>query len=103
MPRNRNRKLRLNTTQNSMMLKMISFVSILAAYGFFFVWQNIQCVQTGENIRELEVRLKKVVKENKRLEFEITQLKAPYNIHKSIKEHNLQMVAVRENQIVKLR
>ncbi|MBN2189993.1 MAG: hypothetical protein JW728_02145 [Candidatus Aureabacteria bacterium] len=103
MPRNRNRRLRLNTTQNSMMLRMISYVSILVAYGFFFVWQNIQCVQTGENIRELEDRMKKIIKENNRLEFEITQLKAPYNIHKSIKEYNLQMVAVRENQIVKLR
>ncbi|MDD5644638.1 MAG: hypothetical protein PHO00_04230 [bacterium] len=103
MLRNRNRRLRLNTAQNSMMMRMISYFSILVVYGFFFVWQNIQCVKTGENIRELEEKTKKIIKENNRLEFEITRLKAPYSIQNSIKEYNLQMVAARENQIVKLR
>ena len=99
----RNRKLRLNTTQNSVIFKLIVCVLVLVAYGFFFVWQNVQCVQTGENIHLLEKRLKKLGKSNDLLTLKITQLKAPFNIQRSIKEKNLQLVAAKENQIVKLR
>ncbi|MCK4948389.1 MAG: hypothetical protein KAS46_08470 [Candidatus Aureabacteria bacterium] len=103
MPRNRNRRLRLNTTQNSVMFKLTVCVLTLVAYGFFFVWQNVQCVQTGENICILEKKLKKLGKANDLLALRITRLKAPFNIQKSIEEKNLQLVAARENQIVKLR
>lgn len=81
-------------------LAMISAIAV--SLSLWYVWQRVQMVNVGYQIREKERKLSTVKKENQVLRMKIAQMKSPKNIEAMIRAKELELVSTKNWQLVVL-
>lgn len=75
----------------------------IAAVGLAYVWQKNQIYRLGDELKKREAAVLAAQKRNALLAAQLEQLKSPALLEASCRRHGLNLVAPRENQIVRLR
>ena len=81
-------------------LAMVSAIAV--SLSLWYVWQRVQMVNVGYQIREKERKLSTVKKENQVLPKKIAQMKSPKNIEAMIRAKDLELVSTKNWQLVVL-
>jgi len=83
--------------------KAAAICLVTCGLGLGYVWQKQQIAQLGKEIKENEMRLEDLGKQNKELIDTLAQLKSPQVLDKLVKQWHLNLDMPRPHQVVLLR
>ena len=83
--------------------KSFGFISGLVLLAFFYVWQNVQSMQLGYEIRNLEKQLARIQEENRSLSMELSFEKMPNRILAKVKNKGLDLNLPKRWRMVKVK
>ena len=84
-------------------VKAAAICLVTCGLGLGYVWQKQQIAQLGKEIKENEMRLGDLGKQNKELNDTLAQLKSPQVLDKLVKQWHLDLDMPRPHQVVLLR
>lgn len=82
--------------------KTIGIMLVLTTLGILYVWQNVQAVKIGYQIKQKEKEIKILQKKLRGLEIIVARLKMPNMIKKKLNENNISLSVPDSWQIVKI-
>lgn len=86
----------------SVILRTFAVLVVGVSLALFYVWQNVQLVRVGYQIKAKERALLELSKRSKALEIDVTMLKMPSRVVAKIEEEELGLDIPKMWQIVKL-
>ena len=84
-------------------VKAAAICLVTCGLGLGYVWQKQQIAQLGKEIKEHEMRLEDLGKQNKELSDTLAQLKSPQALDQLVKQWHLDFVMPQPNQVVVLK
>ena len=97
-----NRKKRGNTVRFGPALKAVLICLVTCSLGLGYVWQKQQINSLGQQIKENEITLEELKRENKRRGDNLAYLMSPQELDARLRELNLDLVVPKPEQIVVL-
>jgi hypothetical protein len=97
-----NRKKRGNTVRFGPALKAVLICLVTCSLGLGYVWQKQQINSLGQQIKENELTLEELKRENKRRGDNLAYLMSPQELDARLRELNLDLVVPKPEQIVVL-
>jgi len=97
-----NRKKRGNTVRFGPALKAVLICLVTCSLGLGYVWQKQQINSLGQQIKENEITLEELKRENKRRSDNLAYLMSPQELDARLRELNLDLVVPKPEQIVVL-
>ena len=83
-------------------VKAAAICLVTCGLGLGYVWQKQQIAQLGKEIKEHEMRLEDLGKENRELGDTLAQLKSPQVLDQLVQQWHLDLVMPRPHQVVVL-
>ena len=83
-------------------LKVVLLCSVVCGVSVGYIWQKSRIIQLGQEIRQLESRLKQLKADNQRLANQLAMLHLPPFLDQRVKELNLGLVPASPLQVVRL-
>ncbi len=97
-----NRRKKVRFARGMWVGKLVAVSAIAVSLSLWYVWQRVQMVNVGYQIRAKERHLIALKKENQVLRMKIAQLKSPKNIEAMIRSRDLRLVPTKYWQMVVL-
>ena len=97
-----NRKKRGSTVRFGPALKAVLICLVTCSLGLGYVWQKQQINSLGQQIKENEITLEELKRENKRRGDNLAYLMSPQELDARLRELNLDLVVPKPGQIVVL-
>ena len=97
-----NRKKRGSTVRFGPALKAVLICLVTCSLGLGYVWQKQQINSLGQQIKENEITLEELKRENKRRSDNLAYLMSPQELDARLRELNLDLVVPKPEQIVVL-
>ena len=97
-----NRKKRGSTVRFGPALKAVLICLVTCSLGLGYVWQKQQINSLGQQIKENEITLEELKRENKRRGDNLAYLMSPQELDARLRELNLDLVVPKPEQIVVL-
>ena len=97
-----NRKKRSCTVRFGPALKAVLICLVTCSLGLGYVWQKQQINSLGQQIKENEITLEELKRENKRRGDNLAYLMSPQELDARLRELNLDLVVPKPEQIVVL-
>ena len=97
-----NRKKRGTTVRFGPALKAVLICLVTCSLGLGYVWQKQQINSLGQQIKENEITLEELKRENKRRGDNLAYLMSPQELDARLRELNLDLVVPKPEQIVVL-
>ena len=97
-----NRKKRGSTVRFGPALKAVLICLVTCSLGLGYVWQKQQINSLGQQIKENEITLEELKRENKRRGDNLAYLMSPQELDARLRELNLALVVPKPEQIVVL-
>jgi len=97
-----NRKKRSSTVRFGPALKAVVICLVTCSLGMGYVWQKQQINSLGQQIKENEVVLEELKRENKRRGDNLAYLMSPQELDARLRQLNLDLVVPKPEQIVVL-
>ena len=97
-----NRKKRSSTVRFGPALKAVVICLITCSLGMGYVWQKQQINSLGQQIKENEIVLEELKRENKRRGDNLAYLMSPQELDARLRQLNLDLVVPKPEQIVVL-
>ena len=97
-----NRKKRSSTVRFGPALKAVLICLVTCSLGLGYVWQKQQINSLGQQIKENEITLEELKRENKRRGDNLAYLMSPQELDARLRELNLDLVVPKPEQIVVL-
>ncbi len=97
-----NRKKRSSTVRFGPALKAVVICLVTCSLGMGYVWQKQQINSLGQQIKENEVVLEELKRENKRRGDNLAYLMSPQELDARLRQLNLDLVVPNPEQIVVL-
>jgi len=97
-----NRKKRSSTVRFGPALKAVVICLITCSLGMGYVWQKQQINSLGQQIKENEITLEELKRENKRRGDNLAYLMSPQELDARLRQLNLDLVVPKPEQIVVL-
>ena len=97
-----NRKKRGSTVRFGPALKAVLICLVTCSLGLGYVWQKQQINSLGQQIKENEITLEELKRENKRRGDNLAYLMSPQELDARLRQLNLDLVVPRPKQIVVL-
>ena len=85
------------------MYRNVALILGLVLLSFFYVWQNVQSMQLGYEIRSLEKRLAVLQEHNRSLLMELSFEKMPHRVLAKVNEKGLDLSLPRSWRMVKVK
>ena len=83
-------------------LKALFLCLLFAGSAVGFVWQKNQIYQLGQQIRQREVRLKRLQNDDQKLGDQLSILKSPTMLDRRVRELNLGLTPAQPMQVLRL-
>ena len=97
-----NRKKRSSTVRFGPALKAVLICLVTCSLGMGYVWQKQQINSLGQQIKENEIVLEELKRENKRRGDNLAYLMSPQELDARLRQLNLDLVVPKPEQIVVL-
>ena len=97
-----NRKQRSSTVRFGPALKAVVICLVTCSLGMGYVWQKQQINSLGQQIKENEIVLEELKRENKRRGDNLAYLMSPQELDARLRQLNLDLVVPKPEQIVVL-
>ena len=97
-----NRKKRSSTVRFGPALKAVVICLVTCSLGMGYVWQKQQINSLGQQIKENEIVLEELKRENKRRGDNLAYLMSPQELDARLRQLNLDLVVPKPEQIVVL-
>ena len=97
-----NRKKRVSTVRFGPALKAVLICLVTCSLGLGYVWQKQQINSLGQQIKENEITLEELKRENKRRGDNLAYLMSPQELDARLRELKLDLVVPKPEQIVVL-
>jgi len=97
-----NRKKRSSTVRFGPALKAVLICLVTCSLGLGYVWQKQQINSLGQQIKENEIVLEELKRENKRRGDNLAYLMSPQELDARLRQLNLDLVVPKPEQIVVL-
>ncbi len=97
-----NRRKKVRFARGMWVGKLVAVSAIAVSLSLWYVWQRVQMVNVGYQIRAKERHLVSLKKENQVLRMKIAQLKSPKNIEAMIRSKDMRLVPTKYWQMVVL-
>jgi len=97
-----NRKKRSSTVRFGPALKAVVICLVTCSLGMGYVWQKQQINSLGQQIKENEITLEELKRENKRRGDNLAYLMSPQELDARLRQLNLDLVVPKPEQIVVL-
>ena len=97
-----NRKKRSSTVRFGPALKAVVICLVTCSLGMGYVWQKQQINSLGQQIKENEIVLEELERENKRRGDNLAYLMSPQELDARLRQLNLDLVVPKPEQIVVL-
>ena len=97
-----NRKKRGSTVRFGPALKAVLICLVTCSLGLGYVWQKQQINSLGQQIKENEITLEELKRENKRRGDNLAYLMSPQELDARLRQLNLDLVIPKPKQIVVL-
>ena len=97
-----NRKKRGSTVRFGPALKAVLICLVTCSLGLGYVWQKQQINSLGQQIKENEIKLEELKRENKRRGDNLAYLMSPQELDARLRKLNLALVVPKPEQIVVL-
>src|SRR5580692_9506173 len=81
-------------------LKALFLCLLIAGSAVGYVWQKSQVYQLGKQIRQMELRLTQLARDNKKLDDQLADLRSPVMLDQ--RAHNLGLAPAQPMQVVRL-
>ena len=81
-------------------LKALFLCLLIAGSAVGYVWQKSQIYQLGKQIRQMELRLTQLARDNKKLDDQLADLRSPVMLDQ--RAHNLGLAPAQPMQVVRL-
>ncbi|MFZ0829408.1 MAG: hypothetical protein WAO02_18515 [Verrucomicrobiia bacterium] len=83
-------------------LKALCLCLLFAGSAVGFVWQKNQIYQLGQQIRQREIRLKRLLNDDQKLGDQLSILRSPPMLDRRARELNLGLVPAQPTQVLRL-
>ena len=98
----RNRKNQSAAIRFGPALKALFLCLLIAGSAVGFVWQKNQIYQLGQQIRQREIRLKRLQNDDQKLSDQLSILRSPTMLDRRVRELNLGLAPAQPTQVVRL-
>jgi len=80
--------------------KFITMVVLVTAFSLFYVHQEIELVKQGYKVQLNQCKLNDLLDQNRTLQYNITALKAPFNLESQLAVNDIKLVSPERWQVV---
>lgn len=83
-------------------LKALLLCLVIGGSGVGYVWQKNQIYELGKQIKQREIRLIELRRQNEKLRDQLAMLRSPGKLDERVRKLNLGLVLPQQNQILRL-